>query len=83
MKLIARAIVAAILFAHTAQAKACEETTIAFVTNSGDIIELDDGTEWEVVTGDASSWNEGDDVLVCGTKLINKSEGESILAMQR
>jgi hypothetical protein len=83
MKLIAQIIVAAILLAHTPQAKACDETTIAYITSSGDVVELDDGTEWEIIAGDASAWNEGDDVLVCGTKLINQSDGESIDVVQR
>lgn len=41
-------------------AQACDEATIGHISANGDIIELDDGTEWEVNLGDQAtvlSWS--------------------------
>jgi hypothetical protein len=78
---------AAALFLATGTAHACDEASIDHISANGDIIELDDGTEWEVSPGDQTtvlSWSEGDDVLVCNNKIINKDEdGEKIDVTQR
>jgi hypothetical protein len=77
----------AALFLATGTAHACDEASIDHISANGDIIELDDGTEWEVSPGDQTtvlSWSEGDDVLVCNNKIINKDEdGEKIDVTQR
>jgi hypothetical protein len=68
------------------QAQACDEATIDHISANGDIIELDDGTEWEVSPRDQAtvlSWSEGDDVLVCDDKIINKDDGETIDVTER
>jgi hypothetical protein len=75
------------LTASNGVAQACDEASIDHISTNGDIIELDDGTEWEVSPRDqavALSWTEGDDVLVCNDKIINKDEdGEKITVTQR
>jgi hypothetical protein len=75
------------LFLATGTAHACDEASIDHISANGDIIELDDGTEWEVSPGDQTtvlSWSEGDDVLVCNNKIINKDEdSEKIDVAQR
>ena len=70
----------------TNQAKACDEASIDHISANGDIIELDDGTEWEVGAGNETSvlsWSEGDDVLVCNDSIIHKDDGEKIDVTQR
>jgi hypothetical protein len=75
--------VAGVVLATQAQA-ACDEASIEHISPRGDLIELDDGTEYIIVSGDASGWTEGDDVLVCGDKIVNKSEnGESVKVAER
>jgi len=67
-------------------AKACDDASINHISANGDMIELDDGTEWEVSEGDEStvlSWSEGDDVLVCDDSIIHKDDGEKIDVTQR
>ncbi|HWG75495.1 MAG TPA: hypothetical protein VN660_01740 [Steroidobacteraceae bacterium] len=73
---------AVLLLSATAWASSCDEETIDTVSEDGDLIVLSDGNAYDVVPGDevtASEWQEGDSVLMCGDKIINKDEdGESI-----
>jgi hypothetical protein len=75
-------LLAAAFVAVTLPALACDDQTIEHITPSG-IIELDDGTEWEVTSGNTSGFNEGDDVLVCNDTMTNKDDGEQISVSQR
>jgi hypothetical protein len=85
MKRFTLLLLATLLLAN--QAQACDEASIQHISPRGDIIELDDGTEWTVSRGDRStvlSWSEGDEVLICNDKIINKDEdGEKISVAQR
>jgi hypothetical protein len=66
-----------------AMASNCEKHSVDHVTPSGDIVELDDGTEWEVTDGtDVSGWD-GDDVLLCGGTLIHTDDGERAAVTER
>jgi hypothetical protein len=82
MKLFLRAVALSVLL-WSAQAHACDDQTIEHVSASGDIIELDDGTEWEVTSGSAYGWSDGDEVLVCDDTMTNKSNGERVEVTQR
>jgi hypothetical protein len=61
---------------------ACDDDTIDTLSEDGDLIVLSSGESYDVAPGDettASTWQEGDDVLVCGGTIINKDEnGEKI-----
>lgn len=57
----------------------CDEDTIDTVSSDGDLIVLASGEQYDVDAGDEStsaSWQEGDNVLVCGGDvIIDKDEG--------
>jgi hypothetical protein len=61
---------------------ACDDETIDTISEDGDLIVLSSGESYDVAPGDegtASTWQEGEDVLVCGDTIINKDEnGEKI-----
>jgi hypothetical protein len=85
MRKLLLAVVAAASATLAVQAYACDEASVEHVSSTGAIIELDDGTTWEVSPGDratVSTW-EGDDVLVCDDKMINKSDGETVHVTER
>jgi hypothetical protein len=69
------------LCVSSAQA-ACYEDTIDTVSEDGDLIVLTSGLAFDVLGGDdvtAALWTEGDDVLICGSTMINKDEnGEKV-----
>jgi hypothetical protein len=55
----------------------CDEDTIDTVSEDGDVIILSSGDAFDVAAGDdatASTWNEGDNVLMCGDVIINKDD---------
>jgi hypothetical protein len=57
---------------------ACDKDTIDTLSDDGDLIVLTSGGSYDVDPGDqstASGWSEGDDVLVCGNKIIDKDQG--------
>ena len=61
---------------HPATAS-CDEDTIDTVSEDGDFIVLSSGDSFDVASGDeatASTWNEGDSVLMCGDVIINKDD---------
>lgn len=65
--------------------QACETTTIEEVLGDGSIIKLQDGTIYQVNTGDestASMWTSLTEVVVCDDKIINTEDNESIEVTQ-
>ena len=68
----------------TAQAYACDEGTIEYLSNDGRIIVTDSGDTYEVTAGLTADWIEGDTIQVCGSKIINTDEnGESVRVNSR
>jgi hypothetical protein len=61
---------------------ACYSDTIDTLSEDGDMIILSSGEAYDISSGDestAASWQEGDDVLVCGDTIIDKDEnGERV-----
>jgi hypothetical protein len=59
---------AAMLLVATPTMASCDEETIETVSSDGDLIVLSCSESFDVMAGDdvtASSWNEGEDVLLC------------------
>jgi hypothetical protein len=57
---------------------ACDKDTIDTISEDGDLIILSSGTTYDVHENDrstAASWQEGDDVLVCGHTMTDKTQG--------
>lgn len=62
----------------------CDEDTIDTVSSDGDLIILSSGDAFDVAAGDdatASTWNEGDNVLMCGDVIINKDDSGAKVAV--
>jgi hypothetical protein len=60
---------------------ACDKDTIDTISEDGDLIVLSSGTSYDVADDDqstAASWQEGDDVLVCGHTMIDKNQGGKV-----
>jgi hypothetical protein len=60
---------------------ACDKDTIDTISEDGDLIVLSSGTTYDVHEDDqstAASWQEGDDVLVCGHTMIDKNQGGKV-----
>jgi hypothetical protein len=68
---------AAFLMTAAPAMASCDEDTIDTVSEDGDLIVLSSGGSFDVMAGDevtASTWNEGDTVLMCGDVIINKDD---------
>ena len=83
MKLKASIIVLGLSLLATGAARACDDVTIDHISQNGDIIETDDGGEYEVTSGSIAGWSEGDEVLVCDGTIIHKDDGEQITVASR
>ena len=62
----------------------CDEDTIDTVSSDGDLVILSSGDAFDVAAGDdatASTWNEGDSVLMCGDVIINKDDSGAKVAV--
>ncbi len=58
---------------------------IEWVSDDGDVIKLEDGSVWQIDAADAvvsAIWLPVSDIVVCGDKLINADDGESVSAMR-
>ena len=67
----------ALLMSAVPAMASCDEDTIDTVSEDGDLIVLSSGDGFDVAAGDeptASTWNEGDNVLICGDVIINKDD---------
>jgi hypothetical protein len=67
-----------------AYAQSCDDETIDEVSSDGTIIQLQDGTTWKSLDPSTSaSWTSADDVLICGSEMINKDEGGERVDVER
>jgi hypothetical protein len=74
----------ALLMAAAPAMASCDEDTIDTVSSDGDLIILSSGDAYDVAAGDdetASTWNEGDNVLMCGDVIINKDDSGAKVAV--
>jgi hypothetical protein len=74
---LAVAVLLTLSFAMPARA-ACDKDTIDTISEDGDLIVVSSGISYDVHEDDqstAASWQEGDDVLVCGHTMIDKNQG--------
>jgi hypothetical protein len=62
------------------RARRCESGHFVLDNSYGEVIELEDGTVWEVASYESYTsltWRTGDHIAVCGDKLFNVDERET------
>ncbi|MGA3398471.1 MAG: hypothetical protein ABSC95_04565 [Acetobacteraceae bacterium] len=63
----------------------CHHRRLDKVIDSGRIVQLDDGSQWEVSDfdqGEATTWQQDATITACDTELINTEEHETAEARQ-
>ncbi len=73
--------IAVFLSLSPAFSQACEEHFIRKVSNHGRLIELEDGSLWQVRSADSarsSLWLQFAEVAVCGGMITNEDTGEEL-----